>query len=73
MSRPITIRPEADLREGLSRVFGSEWFALSRDDKALLVRDCTEDGGVSDLRTYQRSIGTGHLLAYVRTQRVRFR
>lgn len=61
-----------DLRERLSTVFGTEWFALSKDDKALIIRDCTEDGGVSNLRKYQQSIGTGNLLSYVKTQRVRF-
>lgn len=61
-----------DLRESLSAVFGSEWFALSRDDKALIVRDCLEDGGVSDFRKYQRNIGTGNLQSYAKVMRVRF-
>ena len=61
-----------DLRESLSRVFGSEWFALSRDDKALIIRDCTEDGGVSDFAQYRCNIGTGNLDSYVKCQRVRF-
>ena len=62
-----------ELRESLSAVFGSEWFALSRDDKALIIRDCTEEGGVTNFRQYQRNIGTGNLLSYVKTQRIRFR
>lgn len=61
-----------DLREALSAVFGSEWFALSKDDKDLIVRDCTEDGGVSDFRQYQRNIGTGNLQNYAKVMRVRF-
>lgn len=66
------MRDNSMLREGLSRVFGTEWFALSRDDKALIIRDCTEEGGVDDLAQYRRNIGTGNLLAYAKTQRVRF-
>lgn len=61
-----------EIREALSAVFGSEWFALSSSDKALIIRDCTEEGGVSDFRQYQRNIGTGNLAAYAKVMRVRF-
>lgn len=61
-----------DLRERLSTAFGTEWFALSRDDQQLIIRDCMEDGGVSNIRQYQRNIGTGNLQRYVDVMRVRF-
>lgn len=57
----------------LAEVFGEEWARLSTSDQALIIRDCTEEGGVADLRVYQRSIGRGNLLAYAKTQRVRFK
>jgi hypothetical protein len=60
------------LRAALALVFDTEWSALSASDKALIVRDCTEDGGVCDLGEYRRHIGRGNLLSYVKTQRVRF-
>lgn len=56
----------------LAFVFDTEWSQLSRSDKALIVRDCTEDGGVCDLGRYRDSIGRGNLFSYVKTQRVRF-
>jgi hypothetical protein len=60
------------LRAALESVFGREWLRLTESDKALIVRDCTEDGGVQDLAQYRRNIGTGNLEAYAKTQRVRF-
>ncbi len=60
------------LRFSLSEVFGDEWTALSRLDQSLIVRDCLEDGGVSDLAEYRRNIGTGNLASYVKVMRVRF-
>ena len=68
----MTSHTAIDIRESLSRVFGSEWFALSRYDKALIIRDCTEEGGVNDFRQYAKNIGTGNLLSYAKTMRVRF-
>lgn len=63
---------ETDLRFALDYNFGQEWRDLSEADKALIVRDCTEDGGVEDIQQYRRNIGRGNLLSYVKTQRVRF-
>lgn len=60
------------LTHALANVFGREWLRLTEADKALIIRDCIEDGGVSDLAEYRRSIGTGNLDAYARTMRVRF-
>lgn len=59
-------------RYSLARLFAAEWDALSTSDRNLIVRDCTEDGGVLDLAEYRRSIGQGNLAAYARTQRARF-
>ena len=56
----------------LADTFGDEWDALSEADRVLLIRDCTEDGGVQDLAEYRRNIGIGNLAAYVATQRLRF-
>lgn len=56
----------------LAGVFGLEWDRLSESDKALIIRDCTEEGGVSDLRVYRRNIGTGNLQSYADVMRVRF-
>lgn len=56
----------------LARVFGDEWTALDAADQKLIIRDCTEDGGVSDLAAYAGAIGRGNLASYVKTQRVRF-
>lgn len=63
----------ARLRALLAEVFADEWPDLSPTDQLLIVRDCTEDGGVTDLYQYQRSIGSGNLQAYADTQRARFR
>lgn len=60
------------LLAALALVFDKEWSALSKADQALILRDCTEDGGVKDLGLYRSNIGRGNLLAYVKTQRVRF-
>jgi hypothetical protein len=58
--------------KGLGIVFGDEWHALSIADRCLILRDCTEEGGVDDLAEYRRNIGCGNLQAYANTQRVRF-
>lgn len=60
------------LREGLTFTFGAEWDELPEQDRALILRDCTEEGGVDDLREYRRNIGAGNLAAYARVMRVRF-
>jgi hypothetical protein len=60
------------LRAALALVFDTEWIQLNRSDKALIIRDCTEDGGICDLGRYRDSIGRGNLFSYVKTQRVRF-
>lgn len=62
-----------NLRDSLASVFGHAWLQLSEADKTLIVRDCTEDGGVSDLAEYRSNIGTGNLQRYADTMRVRFR
>ncbi len=56
----------------LAKTFGSEWHALNPSDRILILRDCTEEAGVSDLAEYRRNIGSGNLFAYVKTQRIRF-
>ena len=63
---------ESDIRFALSYNFGREWLRLSAADQALIVRDCTEDGGVDDIQQYRRNIGTGNLESYVKVMRVRF-
>lgn len=60
------------LTTGLAMVFGPEWIRLPPADQALIVRDCTEEGGVQDLAVYSRAIGRGNLDSYVRCQRIRF-
>lgn len=60
------------IRESLAAVFGREWLQLTTADQVLIIRDCTVDGGVSDLAEYRRHIGTGNLQAYALTQRARF-
>ena len=60
------------LRFGLAYHFGSEWAGLSESDKRLIIRDCTEDGGVQDLAQYRQNIGAGNLASYARVMRVRF-
>jgi len=60
------------IREQLAIVFGNEWCLLSSDDQALIVRDCTEDGGVQDFAKYRSNIGTGNLQSYAKVMRVRF-
>lgn len=62
----------SDLLFALDYNFGPEWRELCSDDKELIVRDCTEDGGVSDIQQYRRNIGGGNLKSYARTMRVRF-
>lgn len=68
----MTSHEDQTLRAALALVFDTEWSQLSSADKALIVRDCTEDGGVCDLAKYRSSIGRGNLFSYVKTQRVRF-
>lgn len=63
---------ENSLREALAITFGAEWRDLSDADKALIVRDCTDEGGVQDIGEYRRNIGTGNLASYARVMRVRF-
>lgn len=63
---------ENSLRAALAIIFTSEWIALSPADRANIVRDCTNDGGVQDLAEYRRSIGPGNLQNYADCQRVRF-
>ncbi len=63
---------DSDLRFALDFNFGREWLRLSAADQALILRDCTEDGGVDDVQQYRRNIGTGNLQAYANTMRVRF-
>ena len=63
---------ERTLRAALIMVFDDEWRDLSSADRALIVRDCTEDGGVDDLAEYRRNIGAGNLASYARVMRVRF-
>jgi hypothetical protein len=68
----VTFDPSTPVAERLAYVWGREWLRLSEADRALLVRDCTEEGGVTDFARYRLDIGTGNLDSYVRTQRVRF-
>ena len=63
---------QSDLRFALAYNFGAEWDRLSAADQALIVRDCTEDGGVDDIQQYRRNIGTGNLERYAKVMRVRF-
>lgn len=65
-------RDDQTLVAALALVFDKEWKALSRADQLLILRDCTEDGGVCDLGKYRSNIGPGNLFSYVKTQRVRF-
>lgn len=67
------------IETALAAVFGPEWWALSDDDKALIVRDCTEGGeglrsiaDAGEFTEYRANIGTGNLAAYARVMRVRF-
>lgn len=62
----------ADIASSLDSVFGREWLRLSEADKAVIIRDCIEEGGVTDFAQYRRNIGTGHLDAYARTMHARF-
>lgn len=57
----------------LENTFEREWHRLSFADKMLILRDCTEEGGISDFAEYRRCIGTGNLQAYADTQQVRFK
>lgn len=61
-----------ELTANLAATFGTEWRNLSASDRALIVRDCTEDGGVQDLAQYHRNIGAGNLQSYAKVMRVRF-
>jgi hypothetical protein len=63
----------AVLAGGLAIVFGAEWADLAGQDRQLILRDCSTDGGVSNLAEYRRNIGPGNLAAYALCQRVRFR
>lgn len=63
---------ENSLRAALAIVFGNEWIDLSAADKALIVRDCIEDGRGLDLGIYRANIGPGNLQAYAKVMRVRF-
>lgn len=67
---------DSKLRSGLAWVFGREWEALSPDDRELIIRDYTEEGGVSEFRPslerYARNIGWGNLQKYAEVMRVRF-
>lgn len=63
---------QANLREVLLNTFGREWLRLSHADQELIIRDCQEDGGVSDFAQYRKDIGMGHLESYARVMRVRF-
>ena len=63
---------EQSLRAALAITFDMEWSMLSRADRDLIVRDCTEDGGVTDLAKYRRNIGAGNLASYAKVMRVRF-
>lgn len=63
---------QSELRFALDYNFTAEWRNLSAADQALIVRDCTEDGGVDDIQQYRRNIGRGNLASYVACQRVRF-
>ena len=63
----------ATATRALASVFGLEWDALTDSDRALIVRDCTTDGGVDDFAEYRLNIGRGNLADYALTQRARFR
>jgi hypothetical protein len=65
-------REDSTLPDALASVFGREWLRLTASDQALIVRDCTEDGGVQDFAQYRRNIGIGNLESYVKVMRVRF-
>ena len=64
--------PIMHLRSELARAFGLEWVTLPASDRALILRDCTEEVGVSDIAEYRRNIGRGNLASYVKCMRVRF-
>lgn len=61
-----------DYEHSLVDLFGHEWLALSKADRLLIIRDCTEDDGVDDLAEYRANIGRGNLQSYADTMRVRF-
>ena len=56
----------------LADAFGDAYLALTLAEQNCIIRDCTEDGGVSDLAEYRRSIGERNLASYARTQASRF-
>jgi hypothetical protein len=63
------------VEQALAQVFGRAWYQLTPQDQALIVRDCTEDGGVAiaDMQRYRSNIGgPSNLQAYANTMRVRF-
>lgn len=62
----------SDLTFALDYNFGAEWRALTTDEQVLIIRDCTEEGGVEDIQQYRRRIGRGNLASYVKVQAVRF-
>lgn len=66
------IRARRQLLDGLASVFGREWLRLTAAEQDLILRDCTEEGGVSDLVAYRKAIGTGNLASYARVMAVRF-
>ncbi len=68
-----TIYTQDELTTALRAVFQREWQDLSQADQYLILRDCTEDGGVDDFPQYRRNIGPGNLASYARTMAVRFR
>jgi hypothetical protein len=68
----VSFDPSTAVADRLAYVFGRAWLQLSAADQALIVRDCTEDGGVQDYAQYRLDIGTGNLQAYADSQRVRF-
>jgi hypothetical protein len=63
---------EDELRAALATTFGQEWTDLSTDDRALIVRDCNEEGGILDFGQYRHNIGAGNLAAYAAVMRARF-
>jgi hypothetical protein len=60
------------IRMALAQVFAAEWDMLPRELQALIVRDCVDDGGVSDFGQYRNNIGRGNLYAYARVMASRF-
>ncbi len=63
---------QTEIATALESVFGHAWHSLTFADQQLIVKDCTEDGGVQDFAAYRRNIGTGNLQSYANVMRVRF-